>query len=171
MEEFSEEEIVTQQLVIVLSATHGEGDPPDNAMRFHKWIKTKVKEKSNALEKMKFSCFGLGNTQYENYNAMGRFFNKGFSDLGAKLLYKYGEGDDDVALEKDFIEWKKDLWKGLADHYTALGGGRTLTKKRSVSEEGPVFPLDVHIIPAQDALAEEEKLPNNNEVSYDLTSR
>ena len=62
-------------------------------------------------------------------------------------------------------------WKGLADHYTALGGGRTLTKKRSVSEEGPVFPLDVHILPAQDALAEEEKLPNNNEVSYDLTSR
>ena len=47
-----------------------------------------------------------------------------------------------------------------------------MTKKRSVSEEGgPVFPLDVHILPAQEALAEEEKLPNNNEVSYDLTSR
>ena len=81
MEEFSEEEIVTQQLVIVLSATHGEGDPPDNAMRFHKWIKTKVKEKSNALEKMKFSCFGLGNTQYENYNAMGGFSIKAFLTL------------------------------------------------------------------------------------------
>ena len=87
MEEFSEEEIVTQALVIVLSATHGEGDPPDNALRFHKWIKTKVKEKSNAFAAMKFTSFGLGNTQYENYNAMGRFFNKGFSDLGATSIY------------------------------------------------------------------------------------
>lgn len=51
-------------------ATHGEGDPTDNAKEFYEWIKN-LQEK-NVFKNIRFTVFGLGNTQYEHYNSMGR---------------------------------------------------------------------------------------------------
>ena len=42
-----------------------------------------------------FQVFGLGNKTYENYNTMGRFFDKRLSELGCTRLFERGEGDDD----------------------------------------------------------------------------
>lgn len=60
-------------LVILCMATHGEGDPTDNAREFYDWIKN-LKE-DNAFKGIRFTVFGLGNTQYEHYNSMGRQTN------------------------------------------------------------------------------------------------
>ena len=46
-------------------ATHGEGDPTDNAVEFYKWLKSDERD-SAELHSLKFTVFGLGNTQYEH---------------------------------------------------------------------------------------------------------
>ena len=74
-------------------ATHGEGDPTDNAKEFMKWIRD-TDANHDTLKGFKFTVFGLGNTQYEHYNKVGRDANKILEQLGAVRIYKYGEGDD-----------------------------------------------------------------------------
>ena len=82
------------------------------------------------LTGLKFAVFGLGNRQYEHYNAMGRLTNTRLAELGGTPVYKYGEGDDDGTLEEDFDGWKDDLWAGLrAD----LGLGAWLSRLQSIA--------------------------------------
>lgn len=60
---------------------------------------------------MNFSIFGLGDTSYELYQEMLKYFEKAFIDLGAAKIYKSGEGNAETfSTEDDFDEWKRDLW-------------------------------------------------------------
>ncbi len=59
---------------IFLVATYGEGDPTDNARSFYTWMTEEAQ--TEALKDMKYAVFGLGNSQYEHYNTMGRTFDK-----------------------------------------------------------------------------------------------
>lgn len=99
------------------------------------------------LKNLKYTVFGLGDSQYENFCAMGNFFHKNFAKLGGTSIYKMGEGDDDADLEADFRAWKRDLWSGLIDHYKALCTDDPsiikIKKKMSMktSDGKPIFPL------------------------------
>ena len=77
-ENFDEEQFLKHELGIFCIATHYEGDPCDNTKKFFKYIREKLKSPNDLLKNLKFSLFGLGDTSYEQYNEMGRYFNKGF---------------------------------------------------------------------------------------------
>ena len=96
-------------------ATFGEGDPTDNAVKFYEWLSNK--ENPNNLIDIEFTVFGLGNTQYENYNSMGRNTNKFLESCGAKRVFEYGEGDDNSSLMDDFDSWKEKLWPHMKEAY------------------------------------------------------
>jgi NADPH-ferrihemoprotein reductase len=46
---------------IFLMATHGEGEPTDNAINFMKWLKSEERT-PHILNSLNFTVFGLGNT-------------------------------------------------------------------------------------------------------------
>lgn len=53
----------------------GEGEAPDNAVRFMKVLKGKeeLDEINNVnWKKVNYLVFGLGNTQYEHFNRIGK---------------------------------------------------------------------------------------------------
>jgi hypothetical protein len=53
--------------------TYGEGEPSDNAVDFNKWATNAAGELApDLLAGLQFAVFGLGNRQYEHYNAMGK---------------------------------------------------------------------------------------------------
>jgi NADPH-ferrihemoprotein reductase len=55
-----------------LLSNTGEGAPPDNAVRFLKVLRGKEQlEGEIPWERINFSIFGLGNTQYEHFNKTG----------------------------------------------------------------------------------------------------
>lgn len=115
LEEYDfETSLKDEKCVIFVMATYGEGDPTDNAVPFIKWFKNKDGEISdNAFEGVGYTVFGLGNRQYEHYNAISRLVDKKMEGYGAKRVFNYGEGDDDASLDEDFDEWKETLWKEL----------------------------------------------------------
>lgn len=63
---FKEEEFSKHPLVIVIVATHYEGDPCDNTRNFYKWLKKIARNKTEKpFSGMNFTVFGLGDTSYE----------------------------------------------------------------------------------------------------------
>jgi NADPH-ferrihemoprotein reductase len=130
---------------IFCMATHGEGDPTDNAKAFFKYLSDPEEDHSH-IQGFKFCVFGLGNTQYEHFNKMGRETNKLLEARGGLRVYKYGEGDDNQSLEEDFNSWKENLWvelkATLADDIAAyqLSGPKT---NQQPDRPGPAFTLDL----------------------------
>jgi NADPH-ferrihemoprotein reductase len=112
LEDFDAEEMSELDegaLCIFLVATYGEGEPTDNAQEFYEWLTDA--EGDDLLSNVNYAVFGLGNSQYEFFNAMGEFFDDRLNDLGATRLLARGVGDDDVgSIEDQFEEWKAMLW-------------------------------------------------------------
>lgn len=123
---------------VFLMSTYGEGEPTDNAAAFIRFLKSSigvdgdavVEEEKKADDEvaidastfagLEFAVFGLGNKQYEHFNAMGKFVDMSIGKLGGKRIIPIGMGDDDDDLEGDFENWKeKSLWPALKKRYNA----------------------------------------------------
>jgi NADPH-ferrihemoprotein reductase len=107
-------------LAIICVATHYEGDPTDNSKKIYKWLRDAKKNKTEKPFKgMKFVVFALGDSSYEQFNVMGKFFNETLEELGGERVYKYGEGNaEGNHTEDNFNEWKSSLWQELIQYYT-----------------------------------------------------
>ncbi|CAM9178185.1 unnamed protein product [Ectocarpus sp. 6 AP-2014] len=123
LEEFSASELLEKGKAIFLMATYGDGEPTDNANEFTTWLKNESGElQSDYLATVEFTVFGLGNTQYEHYNMVGKSTNEGMEKLGAQRMFEYGEGDDDNQLEEDFEAWREKMWMALVMRFGGKGG-------------------------------------------------
>ncbi|KAF0691124.1 hypothetical protein As57867_017541, partial [Aphanomyces stellatus] len=121
LEEFEPSNLKNLAYAIFVVATYGEGDPTDNAVEFMKFLNdTDGNLSDGEFSTVKYTVFGLGNKQYEQYNAVGRNVDRLMAKHGAERVYPLGEGDDDGSLEEDFDAWKEQLWSTLrkADGYT-----------------------------------------------------
>ena len=133
--------------IIVLAATYGEGEPTDNSTALVEELKQAMSDgedgnngeskndsdSSSLFKGIDFTVFGLGNRQYEHYNAMGKFFDESFQKLGGNRIFRIGLGDDDADLEGDFESWKEAMWTELKSKY--LGDGVSFEPPRQLSSE------------------------------------
>jgi NADPH-ferrihemoprotein reductase len=104
------------EVSLFLLANTGEGEPPENTVRFLKVLRGKEQLEGEVdWNRIHFSVFGLGNTQYEHFNKTGIDIDALLAKNGGKRLHKLGLGDDNCSLEDDFTEWRKDLWKTLKE--------------------------------------------------------
>ncbi|GMI57754.1 hypothetical protein TeGR_g12073 [Tetraparma gracilis] len=98
------------KLNLFLLATYGEGEPTDNAAEFVRLLKAGELDVAGAP----FAVFGLGNTQYEHYNAMGKLADGKLEKAGAERKVPMGMGDDDKSMEEDWEAWKEKLWSAFS---------------------------------------------------------
>ena len=88
-------------LNVFLMATYGEGEPTDNSVDFTRWLK--AAPAGCLAGAVRFTVFGLGNRQYEHYNAMGKLVDTRLAELGAARVYRHGEGDDEGNMEEESV--------------------------------------------------------------------
>ncbi|GGG54637.1 assimilatory sulfite reductase (NADPH) flavoprotein subunit [Paenibacillus radicis (ex Gao et al. 2016)] len=86
--------------VFVLVSTHGEGDPPDNALTFYEFLHGK---RAPRLEETKFSVLSLGDTSYEFFCKTGQDFDKRLEELGAQRIVD--RADCDVDFDETASAW------------------------------------------------------------------
>ena len=82
------------------------------------WMNSdEVEEDEGIFSGITYAVFGLGNKTYENYNTMGKFFDKRIAELGGERLLDLGLGDDDANIEEDFNNWKVNFWQSICEKY------------------------------------------------------
>ncbi|KAI5965730.1 cprA [Candida pseudojiufengensis] len=100
-------------LVFFILATYGEGEPTDNAIEFIEFLDNEA----DTLSSLRFTVFGLGNSTYEFYNAIGRKVDLKLEEKGAERFAEYGEGDDGKGtLDEDFLSWKDGVFDSLRNN-------------------------------------------------------
>ncbi|OQR94143.1 NADPH-cytochrome P450 reductase [Thraustotheca clavata] len=163
MEDFDRLTLKELPYVIFVAATYGEGDPTDNAVDFMKFLRNDdgLIAKGD-MANVKFTVFGLGNKQYEQYNAIGRAIDSLMAKHGAQRVYPHGEGDDDSELEEDFDAWRADLWKTLRkSHNEAAGSDDEQETKAKTNPPHIAFECKV-VANATPRVFKEEEIQNSN---------
>ncbi|MFD0715366.1 assimilatory sulfite reductase (NADPH) flavoprotein subunit [Paenibacillus sp. GCM10027626] len=94
--------------LFILVSTHGEGDPPDNAMTFYEFLHGKRAPK---LDGTKFSVLALGDTSYEFFCKTGQDFDARLAELGAERIAD--RVDCDVDFEESAAGWIAAVSAGL----------------------------------------------------------
>lgn len=108
MSDFKTNGLKKLQYLLVIASTHGEGEPPDNAISFHSFLHGKRAPK---LEHVKFAVLSLGDSSYEYFCQTGKDFDAQLEKLGAERIVERVDCDLDYAepAEKWFEAVKEKL--------------------------------------------------------------
>lgn len=96
--------------LLVIVSTHGEGDPPDNALSFHEYVHGRRAPK---LDHLSFSVLSLGDSSYEFFCQTGKEFDERFEELGGTRLFD--RVDCDLDYDEPFSEWLQGVASSLSE--------------------------------------------------------
>lgn len=97
-------QIGQEKLLIIVTSTQGEGEPPEEAVALHKFLLSK---KAPKLDGAAFAVFGLGDTSYEFFSKAGKDFDSRLAELGAERLLD--RVDADVEYSELASAWRLQL--------------------------------------------------------------
>ncbi|HCC81661.1 MULTISPECIES: assimilatory sulfite reductase (NADPH) flavoprotein subunit [unclassified Methylophaga] len=112
MAEYKPRELKNEQYLAVLTSTHGEGEPPDNAMDLYEFLGSR---KAPGLKGLKYSVLSLGDSSYEYFCQTGKDFDERLQKLGATAVIPRVDCDvdyDDLA-EKWIAEFIESLTSSM----------------------------------------------------------
>ncbi len=95
-------QIAQEKLLVVVTSTQGEGEPPEEAVALHKFLFSKKAPKLNGTA---FAVFGLGDTSYEFFCQSGKDVDSKLAELGGERLLD--RVDTDVEYQPAAAEWRE----------------------------------------------------------------
>ncbi|MBC5310843.1 NADPH-dependent assimilatory sulfite reductase flavoprotein subunit [Klebsiella pneumoniae] len=101
-------QIAAEKLLVVVTSTQGEGEPPEEAVALHKFLFSK---KAPKLDGTAFAVFGLGDTSYEFFCQSGKDFDNKLAELGVERLLD--RVDADVEYQAAAAEWRARVVEAL----------------------------------------------------------
>ncbi len=102
--DYRPQQLKKEQKIIVVISTQGNGEAPDEALGFYKYI---TSDRAPKLENLEFAVLGLGDSSYDDYCQTGKDVDSALENLGAKRFHY--RVDVDLDFEDDVIKWKKDI--------------------------------------------------------------
>ncbi|MBA0035607.1 NADPH-dependent assimilatory sulfite reductase flavoprotein subunit [Pantoea sp. BIGb0393] len=97
-------QIGQEKLLVVVTSTQGEGEPPEEAVALHKFLLSKKAPKFTGTA---FAVFGLGDTSYEFFSKAGKDFDERLAELGAERLLD--RVDADVEYKEQATAWRQQI--------------------------------------------------------------
>jgi sulfite reductase (NADPH) flavoprotein alpha-component len=95
-------QIASEKLLVVVTSTQGEGEPPEEAVALHKFLFSK---KAPKLAGTAFAVFGLGDSSYEFFCQSGKDFDSKLAELGGERLLD--RVDTDVEYQAAAAQWRE----------------------------------------------------------------
>ncbi|WP_042477377.1 assimilatory sulfite reductase (NADPH) flavoprotein subunit [Bacillus ndiopicus] len=129
--------------LFIVTSTHGEGTPPDNAIQFHEFLYGKRAPK---LEHLQFSVLALGDSSYEFFCKTGADFDEQLEKLGAQRIAP--RVDCDLDYDALAAQWFEDVKKAIVanDAQAALSQVNTATKEVGGSEYSKKNPFYAEVL-------------------------
>ncbi|WP_347330574.1 assimilatory sulfite reductase (NADPH) flavoprotein subunit [Marinimicrobium locisalis] len=122
MNDFPARRLKKEQRLAIISSTHGEGDPPDNALGLHEYLHGR---KAPKLPQLQYAVLSLGDSSYEHFCQTGIDFDERLAELGGERLTD--RVDCDVDFDEPADQWITALLDKLAAAQPAVGGGASAT--------------------------------------------
>ncbi|WP_312983424.1 NADPH-dependent assimilatory sulfite reductase flavoprotein subunit [Atlantibacter sp.] len=122
-------QIAQEKLLIVVTSTQGEGEPPEEAVALHKFLFSK---KAPKLDNTAFAVFGLGDSSYEFFCQSGKDFDSKLAELGAERLLD--RVDTDVEFQPAAQAWRERIVEVLKSRAPASTGAVPQTAIGAVND-------------------------------------
>ncbi|XP_041349355.1 nitric oxide synthase, brain-like [Gigantopelta aegis] len=141
MEEYDIAQLENEGLVLIITSTFGNGDPPDQGESFSqelaKLTNDDTPDENENVERgqseqddnnsllmtpgpfgnVRYSVFALGSRAYPNFCAFGQYVDKTLHLLGAERILSLGEGDELCGQEESFRNWAQEVFKTTCDTF------------------------------------------------------
>ncbi|MCW0483579.1 assimilatory sulfite reductase (NADPH) flavoprotein subunit [Gaoshiqia sediminis] len=114
MDDYNTKQLEQEQNLLVIVSTHGEGEPPQMAEDFHRFITGKRAPK---LPNLNFSVLALGDKSYKLFCQTGIEIDHALKKAGAHELFPIVTCDVDY--EEDATIWMDAILEKLAEHLPA----------------------------------------------------
>lgn len=131
MAAYKPNQLKNEKYLIIVTATHGEGEPPDAARSFHEFL---MGRKAPRLEGTRFAVLGLGDTSYEHFCQTAKDFDARLEALGAERIQ--ARIDCDVDYEETATAWLQETLQVL----NKLVGNGPASSPASVRNVHPAAP-------------------------------
>jgi sulfite reductase (NADPH) flavoprotein alpha-component len=104
MGERDPESIHDMDFIIIVTSTHGDGEPPDNASEWMSYLKF---NEEIELKHLHYAVLGLGDNYYPHFCQCGKDFDEYLSKRGGHSLTR--RLDCDLYYEEQYPEWLSEL--------------------------------------------------------------
>lgn len=150
--------LAKEKFLIIVTSTYGEGEPPESAVSFHKFLFGK---KAPKLPELQYAVLGLGDTSYEFFCKTAQDFDEQLAALGAKRLY--ARADLDVDYADAAASWQQGALDVFSPLLKAAGAGsaQVIAWPGSTATAGSHSPYDKQH-PATAELAANQKITARN---------
>ncbi|KAI1763649.1 riboflavin synthase domain-like protein [Hypoxylon sp. FL1150] len=148
-------------LTIFVISTTGQGEIPQNALKFWKSLLRK-RLPPNCLQSVNFTTFGLGDSSYSKYNWAARKLHKRLEQLGATEFYPRGEADEchKDGIDGTFLSWAHSLRTHLLKEYPLPEGISPIPLDVQLP---PKFTIELAIMDAADeSMPDRDEQPSEN---------
>ena len=98
--DYKPKNIAGEQLVLLVTSTQGEGEPPEEALSLYKLLSGK---KAPTLSGLKFAVLGLGDSSYPMFCGAGKSFDELLAKLGGERLLE--RQDCDLEYQAEAAAW------------------------------------------------------------------
>ncbi|XP_072015905.1 NADPH-dependent diflavin oxidoreductase 1-like [Amphiura filiformis] len=128
LDSYSISDLINEELAVIVCATTGQGDEPDNMKMFWRFIMRKNLP-GNSLSKMKFAVLGLGDSSYQKFNFIAKKLYRRLLQLGASSLTPVGLADDQHDLGPDAVvdPWLVSFWEQVLAVHPIPPGKQTIS--------------------------------------------
>eukprot|EP00951_Prasinocladus_malaysianus_P025160 scaffold219862_cov45-Prasinocladus_malaysianus.AAC.1 len=121
-------------IVVMVAASTGDGDPPDNSakclvqLKYGNLLHARKSNAPDLLKGIKFTCLGLGDSNYTKFCAVPKAFTRRFQELGADCFHPVIHIDEVDGIEEPVEKWCEELKPKLeAACKDELGGDKENT--------------------------------------------
>jgi len=120
--------------VIIVTSTTGNGDAPENASRFVRYIKRKTTVASMPFRNVAYAILGLGDTNYDQFCQTGKLIDKKLKELGGTRVKDIACADEGTGLEAVVEPWVDSIL-AIISKFCSGSSNKTVASENNIEQK------------------------------------